>query len=164
IPYRQRQELLLKVANGIEQILPRARDPEALMAQAKLMIDEGINPNINTLEYWGENLTVMSQLRPLAQAVGKMYERAAALAQDVVNQLSNQMTNPNNNALYARLEKADQLQNLATYSARMNDYAIALSMDPSDPQRKTIADGAINYLKDLDVEDQPVRPQIHVQI
>ena len=55
-------------------------DPEALTRQAKVLIDEGAMRDVNTLEYWGENLTVMSQLRPIAQAVGKMYDRAPQLA------------------------------------------------------------------------------------
>ena len=55
------------------------------------------------------------------------------------------------------LEKADNLQNLATYSARMNDYAIAISIDPADPFAKDDRRHAITYLTSLDTEDQPVR-------
>src|SRR4051812_12735031 len=77
---QQRRELLTKIAAAIERILPTMRDPEALLAQANNLIKEGVDPNISTLEYWGEHLTVMAQLRPIAQAVGKVYERAATLA------------------------------------------------------------------------------------
>src|SRR2546430_363142 len=163
LPAKDRQELVSKVAAGIEQVLPKMRDPETLLAQANVLIAEGVTRDVNTLEYWGENLTVMSQLRPIAQAVGKIFDRAAQLANDQLNALSAQ-ANPNNAQLMGRLEKADQLQNLATYSARMNDYAIALSIDPADPQRAKIAEGAIAYLSTLDTEDQPVRPYVHVTI
>jgi hypothetical protein len=123
-----------------------------------------VSRDVNTLEYWGENLSVMGELRPLAQAVGKIYQRAAELAQAQVNSVAAQITNPTDNPLMPTLQKFDQLQNLATYSERMNDYAIALSIDPADPQRKQIADKAIQYLSALDTEDQPVRPQVRLHI
>jgi hypothetical protein len=160
---QQRQQLLNKIAAGIEQMLPTMHDPEALLTQAKVLVDQGESRDVNTLEYWGENLSVMSQLRPIALAVGKMFDRAAELAQQEVNAKAANV-NPANTTLMAQLDKLDQLQNLATYSARMNDYAIALSLDPSDPQRKDVADGAIKYLKDLDTEDQPVRAVVHIRI
>ena len=62
----QRQQLLSKVATGIEQALPAMRDPEVLLQQATVLIDQGVSHDVNTLEYWGDNLTVMSQLRPIA--------------------------------------------------------------------------------------------------
>ena len=160
---KQRQEMLSRIAAGIEQMLPTMHDPEALLAQAKVLIDQGESRDVNTLEYWGENLAVMSQLRPIAQAVGKMFDRAAELAAQQLNVAAAQV-NPANALLMAKLDKLDQLQNLATYSARMNDYAVALSIDPADPQRRQIADNAIAYLTTLDTEDQPVRALVRTRI
>src|SRR6185369_3988465 len=148
---------------GIEQILPRLKDPDSLMAQANLLIEQSVKIDVNTLEYWGENLAIMSRLRPIAQAAGKCFERAAQLATERVNALASQ-ANPSNTELMSRIDKAEQLQNLATYSARMNDYAICLSIDPADPQRKTVADAAIEYLQTLDTEDQPVRLRVRTMI
>ena len=159
----QRQELLSKISTGIASALPSMRDPQALLQLAGAMVEQGVSRDVNTLEYWGDNLTVMSRLKPVAETTGKLYDRAAELAAQQVNTLSAQITGPNN-ALMPQLEKADQLQNLATYNARMNDYAIALSLDPADPQRKQVADTAIEYLQSLDTEDQPVRALVHLRI
>jgi hypothetical protein len=159
----QRQELISKIAAGIDRALPAMRDPQALLQLAGAMVEQGVSRDVNTLEYWGDNLTVMSRLKPVAETTGKLYDRAAELAAQRVNQISAQITGPNN-ALMPELEKSDELQNLATYSARMNDYAIALSLDPADPQRKQVADTAIQYLQSLDTEDQPVRAQVHLRI
>src|SRR5207248_1723318 len=50
---RQKQEIIQKVVAGIEQALASMRDPETLMKQAKVLTEEGADPLVNTLEYWG---------------------------------------------------------------------------------------------------------------
>jgi hypothetical protein len=160
---KQRQDLIRKVSAGIEQALPSMNDPESLLAAAKVLVTEGMDRAVNTLEYWGENPQAMAQLRPVAETVVKIYERASQLATQRMNALSANIRGPNDpNA--ARLEKLDQLNTLATFSARMADYPLALSIDPADPRRKEVAQRGIKYLSELESPDEPNPPGVRLQI
>jgi hypothetical protein len=159
----QRQDLMAKVVAGISSALPSLTDPDTLMQQAQVLVTQGVDPLVNQLEYWGESPAKMNQLRPLAEAVIRIYERAAELAQQQIGVLGNAMKGPNDPA-GTRLMHLDQLSNIATYSARMTDYALALSLDPADAKRKQVADRSIEYLKEFDNPDEEIRPVVRLRI
>jgi hypothetical protein len=160
---RQRQDLIRNVVAGINQALPSMNDPEAMLAAAKILVTDGMDRPVNTLEYWGDNPAAMAQLRPVAETVEKLYGRAAEIASQQMSKISATVRGPNDPAA-VKLEKLDQLNNLATFSARMADYPLALSIDPADPNRKQIAKRAIDYLNSLDSSDEPNPPGVKLQI
>ena len=77
---KDRQELLIKITTGIECVLPTMRDPEAILTQANVLIDQGEKRDVNTLEYWGENPRTQGQLRPIVEAVTKILDKASESA------------------------------------------------------------------------------------
>jgi hypothetical protein len=160
---RQKQELITRVTAGIEQALPSIRDAETLMQQAQVLIHAGSDPLVNTLEYWGETPATQAQLRPIAEVVEKLFERAGAVASDELNAAASKVRGPQDPAA-ARLDQLEKLANIATYNARMSDYTLAISIDRADPRRREIAQRAIDYLKDLDVPEESVRPAVRLQI
>src|SRR5688572_1130542 len=78
---RERQDRIAKIVTGIEQALPGLNDPRLLMQQASVLLRFGVERDVNTLEYWGENPRTQSSLRPVAQVVVKLYDKAAKVAE-----------------------------------------------------------------------------------
>lgn len=150
---KQRQELITKVVTGIEAALPSLKDPNTLMTQAGTLIKFGIERDVNTLEYWGENPRTQASLRPVVETVIKILDKTTAEATEQAEKIGNSITNPNNVAAVQQWEKMDQLATNAAYTRHMVDYYLALSMDKADGKRKVIADEAIEFLKQYDVED-----------
>lgn len=160
---KERQTAIDNAIGSIDGVLRAIREPGTLMQLAGVLIDERVGTNVNLLEYWGANPTIMAQLRPAAEAVGKLYEQAYQTAGDKAAEIANSVGNPNDPKV-KEIERLDQLSGIAMYSARMNDYAIALSIEPADAVRRETADRAIAYLKDLDTDDQPIRALIRTQL
>ena len=155
----QQQALLARVTSGIDAALPKMADPEAMMQQARVLIDAGATRQIDTLELWGDNLATRQALKPVARTIGALYDRAAEAAGQLVESIGNQ---PNPDA--QRLEQMYNLQQLATFNARMSDYLLAMGLEPASGERTSIADRGINYLKLLDTPDQPIRPAVRLRI
>jgi hypothetical protein len=160
---KQRDEVIAQVVKGIEGALPTLKDPKLLMQQAGTLITEGINPDLNTLEYWGENPRLQASLRPLAETIQKIYDKAAAEAEAEANKLADQMT-ASSAALEKRWEEAYNLANFAKYSKAMSAYSLARAIDKADPKRKTVADGAIEALAPFDAPDSQVQPVARLRI
>jgi hypothetical protein len=159
----QRQELVQQITSGISAALPTIRDPDLLLNLATTLYAEGVAPLLNRLEYWGENPTTMSQLRPFAQSVGQIYDRAHDVAMEQYNSLANKLKSADDPNV-SRVDALENLANAAQYNARMNDYVIASSIDANDPGRRQIIERAQTYLKDFDTADMPVRPLVRLQL
>ena len=155
----KQQELVGRVVRGIGSALPSMTDPEAMMQQARALIDAAAERQINTLELWGASASVQAALRPVAEVVVALYDRAAVQAAAAVERLGNQQPVDE-----ARLERMYQLQQLASFNARMSDYLLAAALDAADPKRREIAERAIRALSELDTPDQPVRPTVRLRI
>lgn len=148
---KQRDEVIGQVVKGIEGALPSLKDPKLLMQQAGVLITEGINPDLNTLEYWGENPRLQAALRPLGETIQKIYTKAATEAEALANNIANQMGNaPGNAALEKKWQEMDDLGTFAKFNKAMSAYSLARSIDKADPKRKATADEAIEVLKPYD--------------
>jgi len=159
LPRDQQQALVAKVVQGIDAALPNLKDPEAMMQQARALIDAAAARQLDTLELWGDNRAARQALKPVARTIVALYDRAATAAGQLVESIGNQ-PNPDDK----RLEKMYNLQQLATFNARMSDYLLAAAQEPGDAQRATIADRGIAYLKELDVPEQPIRVAVRLRI
>lgn len=160
---KQRQELIQQISTGISAALPALKDPELLLNLATTLYNEGVAPLLNRLEYWGENPTVMSQLRPFAAAVGQIYDRAHEVADQQYTDLANKLRGPEDPNI-ARVDAAENLARAAEYNARMSDYVLALTIDSADPKRKDIIERAQKYLKEFDSPEIPARPFVRLQL
>src|SRR5690349_21076438 len=56
----QRRTIVRQTIANIEQALTTMDEPKTLMQQATMLIRYGIERDINTLEYWGENARTQS--------------------------------------------------------------------------------------------------------
>jgi hypothetical protein len=160
----QKRALVEEAVNGIQQALPSLRDPKALMKATTVLINESVEKDVNTLEYWGDNPKTQSQLRPVVQAVIKMLEKANAEAVAAADVAANQVKNPNDVAAINIWQSLNNLALTAQYTKNLVNYDLVLSIDTADPQRKDIADATIKYLTDFDVPDQPVRALVDVRM
>ena len=152
----QRQKLIADVVGGIEPALPSINDPNLLMHQAVVLINAGVERDVNTLEYWGENARTQAQLRPVVETVIKILNRCATLARQQSEEQASKITSANSPAV-AKYEELERLAATAEYNQKMVEYYLALSLDQSSPRRRQICDGAFNYLKQFDVDENPDR-------
>lgn len=152
----QRQRLVAEIVKGIEQALPSLNDPQLLMRQAFVLITQGVERDVNTLEYWGENPRTQATLRPIVQSVIKILIKCAERARAESERVANQITAPNSPAI-AKYEELEKLAATAEYTRHMVQYYLALSIDPASPDRKRVAAESIEYLKQFDVPENPDR-------
>jgi hypothetical protein len=160
---RKRQETVRQIVAGIEAALPHINDPRTLMENAAQLIVYGVERDVNTLEYWGENPATQAALRPVAETVVKILTKAAETAAARAEQIGNRISNPNDPAVNQYMEM-DELANNAMYTKYMVDYYLVLAMDRSDPERGKIIDEAIEYLSQYDNADSQVQPLVKARI
>jgi hypothetical protein len=152
----QRQKLVNDIVSGIQSALPSINDPNLLMRQAFVLITQGAERDVNTLEYWGENTHTQAELRPIAATIIKILEKCAEQAKAQADAISNNITDPNSPSV-AEYEKLDRLANTADYTKNMVAYYLALSIDSASPDRAAVANDALDYLKQFDVPENPDR-------
>lgn len=160
----QRRSAVARVAAGIEAALPSLNDPNVLMQQATALLQYGVERDVSTLEYWGENPRTQAALKPIVEAVIKLLEKAAAVAQKQADDLANQITGPND----PRAAQWEAIANLATsaaYTRHMVDYYLCLSLDRvASRQLKDVAAAAIKYLAQFDTPDSTVQPIVRLRV
>ena len=96
---KQQQDLIYNVAKGIDKVLATMNDPSELMRLNASLVVNGTARHVNVLEYFGETPKVQSQLRPIAEAIDRVYDKAIASAQKKADDIANQMTPQNQNRL-----------------------------------------------------------------
>ncbi len=152
----QRQTLIDHVVAGIDSTLPKIKDPHLLVQQANLLITESVNNDVNTLEFWGENPRLQASLHPIVLATDRILDRALIVGNEDLETIANKIRRPNDAAAQQYL-KLESLLTTADFTRTMNQYALALSIDRADPQRKQIATQAIDKLRELDEADSGVQ-------
>jgi len=162
---QQRQKLINDIVRGINAAVPTMRDPKLMMRQAADLITAGVERDVNTLEYWGENPRTQGQLRPVVQTVITLLNRCVELATQEAEAAANKIKGPQDTAAITRYDQLEQLAKDAEYTKYMTDYYLVLATDRADPKRKEIAGKAIEYLKQYDTPDQPqIRARVRNRI
>jgi hypothetical protein len=161
-----RQRHVQAAVDGLSAILPTITDPDALVGYAGTLLQFGVNPDVNTLEYWGDNPVTEARLRPVAKTVIDLLDRASTLAAAQANDLSNKLGN--NDPRADLWEHLDNLSHDSLYRKNMAAYYLELATDRGTPagqkQRMTIAQDALKYLKDLDNADSNVMPGVRLMM
>ena len=160
----QRDKLVSDIVKGIELALPTMHDPKLMMRQASDLITAGVERDVNTLEYWGDNPRTQANLRPVVNTVVKLLERCVAEAKRASEQAANKIRSPDDKSAVQRYEQLERLATEAEYTKYMTDYYLVLAIDRADPRRKQIATKAIEYLKQFDTPDQPIRGRVRNRI
>ena len=163
----RRQALISQVVAGARTVLPTLKDSNKLMEYATLLLTEGVMREVNLIEYWGENPATQARLRPVIQVVVEMLDKAAAEAEVQKAAVEKRMTNPSDRAAADQWMKLEEAAATARYTRHMADYYHALAF-PKNPasaaQRAKVADGGIQYLKELDTPDFGVQPVVRNRI
>src|SRR5438874_5064174 len=154
---KQQQELIQNVALGIDKVLATMNDPSELMRLNASLVVNGTGRHVNVLEYFGETPKVQAQLRPIAEAIDRVYEKAIAAAQKKADDIANQMTPQNQTRLTPEWEKAMQLVGLAKFNSGNNKHTLALSMDKADPKRAEVAQQGIAVLTEYEAPEYEIQ-------
>jgi hypothetical protein len=160
---RQRQERIGQIVSGIEQALPGMNDPRVLMQQASVLIKFGVERDVNTLEYWGENPRTQATLRPIAQVVVKLLDKASKSAEKQAETVANSLKSLDDPRA-AQSEELSALATSAAYTRAMSEYYVALSIDRADSKRKEIATAAADFLAEFDNPETEVQPIVRNRI
>ncbi|MBC8105560.1 MAG: hypothetical protein H7Z14_03130 [Anaerolineae bacterium] len=160
----QRQALVAEIVKSIDLALPSMRDPKLMMRQAGDLLAAGVERDVNTLEYWGDNPRTQAQLRPVVQTVVKLLERAQAESTRIADESADKIKSPDDKAAVARYEQFEQLAREAEYTKYMTDYDLVLAIDKADPRRREIAGKASEFLKQYDVPEQPIRARVKTRL
>src|SRR4051812_30366953 len=150
---KQQQDLIQNVALGIDKVLATMNDPSELMRLNASLVVNGTARHVNVLEYFGETPKVQSQLRPIAEAIDRVYDRAIAAAQKKADDIANQMTPQNQNRLTPEWEKSMQLVGLAKFNAANNKHTLAMAIDKADPRRAEVAKQGIAVLSEYEAPE-----------
>jgi hypothetical protein len=158
----QRQALLNTVVAGLDRILATLHgDPELIVRQAKIIAEQGVDPQTGLLEYWGPSDVEKDRLRPLAQAAMKMYDQAEQAAAAQATDLANRITNPDDK-LAEQWKRTSETAAAAAYQKARMQYALALAMDPTDSQRQQLINQAIKSFADWDNADSQIQAQVRL--
>src|SRR5262249_52864565 len=155
---KQQQEVINNIVLGIDKVLVTINDPAELMKLNTSLIINGTARNLNILEYFGENSKVQFQLRPVAEAVSRVSDKAITAAQQRADKIANEMTPATQNALTPQWEKAMQLAGLARFNAANHKHTLALSIDRADPRRAEVAQQGIAVLTESAAPEFDLQP------
>jgi hypothetical protein len=158
----QRQALLDNVVAGLDRILQTLHgDPQLILKEARIIAEQGVDPLTGLLEYWGSSDIEKSRLRPLVEAALKMYDQAGQIAAAQATDLANRITSPDDK-LADQWRKASETASAADYQKARMQYALALAMDPSDPQRGQLIDTALKSFAEWDNADSQIQPEVRL--
>lgn len=149
------RKLVATYVDALPQVLPGMNDPAALIGDANLLIDFGIGPDQTVLEYFGQTPGAMARLRPVAQAVRQILEKAAQTAEAAANAAMENWP-----AQEKAWEVADEQRTIAQYTRAIVAYSAALSTDKADASREPMIADALNTLAGYDVDDNPDRASV----
>lgn len=150
---KQQQDLIRNVSLGIDKVLATMNDPAELMRLNASLVVNGTSRHVNVLEYFGETPKVQADLRPIAEAIDRVYDKAIATAQKKADDIANQMTPQNQSRLAPEWEKSMQLVGLAKFNAANNKHTVAMSMDKADPKRAEVAQQGIAILTEYEAPE-----------
>jgi hypothetical protein len=163
----QRAHLVQMAVQGIQSRLQQITDPDLLFTYYATLRQYGVNEDANILEYWGDDPVIQARLKPAAQTVMALLDRASSAAQAESDELGQHLRGPTD-------PNADKCQTLANeaqtciYQKNMCAYFLALATDASTPQgrkdRIKICDDALDYLKAVDSDDSGSAMSIRIDV
>ena len=166
----KRIELMAKSVEGLNGLMPKLTDGDQLTEYAVTLIGKGIEPDVNILDYWGDNPVRQARIKLAADLSVKMLNKASDEAINRMNLVQNQIKNPNDpkmaecERLYIQSKETKYVANLAAY------YQVS-AIDVGGPnakagldERKKLADPAINYLKDFATPDSGAAPTVLLRL
>lgn len=163
ISVEARRTLVLDVVRNVNAVVAQEvpdhrvqAQAQLLMQQAQVLIDEGVGEEVRLLEYFGDDPERRRYVRPVAEAVGKMLDRAAELFDRQAGRVEQRITESND----PRIAEAKEIRAAATQARQLRlftDYYRLLGLDTDDPQRNVLGDRLLEQVRPLDTERNPNR-------
>jgi hypothetical protein len=181
----QKLQAVREASENVDVLLAALNQPQEIIEIAGQITEVGVKPEVNRLEYWGEDALAQARLKPMSSAVIRLLDAAEKRAVVIGNELARHDLK-NNPRLADEWEKTDSLANTAAYSKNMAVYADCLAtgfdvfidartkkvLTPSEigeakkqkepivNLRQSMARGAIENLKEFDNPDSGVQARI----
>ena len=153
----ERNDLVRRVSTEIDAVLPGVDDPRLLMEQASVLIQQGVQSDVQRLEYWGPSEAVQARLRPVVETVMRLLDKTGTTAKARADAAAEKIAGPNDQRNIDLTEQAENLGRIADYTADIAGYYLALALDPADPRRAAAAQQSIDALTVYDSADNPDR-------
>lgn len=152
----ERLMLINQIAAGAEKVVASIDDPRVLMEHSATLIKEGVEPEVNVMEYWGETAKSQARLRPIIGAVIKMLDKAVEAGSEIRAKAEAALeSDGNNKRTVDAWTKADELVSTAEFTRAMVRYNEAMAVPNTAKgleQRKKIAGDALQF---IEVYDNP---------
>ncbi len=163
----RRRALAVEVAKGLQELLPNENDPKRVDDQALELMNGGVVPAQNEIEYFGENPAALDALHTVADVDRNMFTHVVDTVGKAAGALANQLAKApaaQQPPLLAKLRETRPLKVGATYYAGLLAYDVALGVPKGNPDRAATAKAGIEALKKFDNADMGVQPVVHLQI
>jgi tetratricopeptide (TPR) repeat protein len=166
----KRIELMAKSVEGLNALLPKLTDGTQLTEYAVTLIGKGIEPDVNILDYWGDNPVRQARIKMAADLSVKMLNKASDEALNRMNVMQNQIRSATDPRM-AECEKLFETSNQTKYVANLASYYQVVAIDATGPnaatgiaERKKLADPAIKYLSDFATPDSGAGPTVLLRL
>lgn len=160
----QRQQLVRDIVRGADAMLPTINDPRQLARLGNALIASGMERSANAMEYWGENPTSQLEIRPVAELVARVLDRAGTLARRQADALAADFGATPSAAQQKQYAELDALAANSRYTRLMADYYRAIAYDRADPAREKIASEAMAALREFDNPESRVQPIVRLRL
>ncbi len=161
----ERQRKVKTIVAGINIALPNLHDPDSLLRYAGTLLEAGVVHDANTLEYWGDDVVLQAQLKPVVKTVVDLLDKTATEGTAQADALANKLQGINDPRT-AQWEKLDNFAHSAKYKRDMIAYYLALATERASDQGKAartkVADDALAALADFDSPDSGVQPTVRL--
>jgi len=157
-------EVVRAVALGVDNILPTLKTPEEMLNLAASLTLKGAARPLNLLEYWGEEPRTQAELRPIAEAVVKLYQAGVAAAEEKRRRIEAQITAANQAAMAKVWQDAENLVVRGRYNLGCAYYPLALSIDRADPKRVEACRAGMEILREYENPDYEIVPAAKIML
>ncbi|HEY1686267.1 MAG TPA: hypothetical protein VGG19_15985, partial [Tepidisphaeraceae bacterium] len=129
------------IQTAVENLLRQSNDPAVILQAAEILRTRCVDPQINTLEYWGRDDQTRAILRPAAETFLKLSQRAQTLAQSQADSIAATMQNAEDSSQLTQWTQFNNLVQSARQSQAIARYAQLLAAESEG--RSSIAQQAI---------------------
>jgi hypothetical protein len=167
-----RVSLLKASVEGLNSLKATFRDPKEMSDMAITLVSRGIEPDVNILDYWGDDSVRQARVGPAADLAVELIDKASKAFRAEATRLEGQLKTQNDPKIKL-FEEADLMANKSAYAAQEWTYYRLLGIDvvakkakPPYLDRVAIAAPVIKYLTDpekgFDNNDSQFAPAVKI--